>query len=189
MTPRTFPWATAAVATAAALTLALPSLAAALVYDRAALLEGQVWRLWTGHLVHFTPVHLAWNLALLVFTGGWLERLAPGPTRAFYAGAPLLIGVVLLALAPDLAQYGGLSGLGAGLTVGLALRQRNEPSESRGLWHGVLGLVALKVGLEAWTGTPLLAEGIRSVPLAHLAGLASALAWHLLGPRGGARRP
>ena len=91
----------------------------------------------------------------------------------------------MLLLEPDLARYGGLSGLGAGLIVLLALRQRSTPTESRGLWNAVLGLVALKVGLEAWTGAPLLAEGIRSVPLAHVAGIACAVTAHLLRRRSG----
>jgi rhomboid family GlyGly-CTERM serine protease len=183
------PWATAAVALGALLALAAPSLGDALIHDRSALLAGQVWRLWTGHLVHITTGHLLWNLALVIAAGGWLERLTPTATRWFYVCAPPLIGVTLLLLEPDLSRYGGLSGLGAGLIVLLALRQRNAPTESRGIWNAVLGLVALKVGLEAWTGAPLLADGIRGVPLAHVAGITCAVAAHLLWPHGLAGSP
>ncbi|MEY4689377.1 MAG: hypothetical protein RIR76_3400 [Verrucomicrobiota bacterium] len=181
---RFLPWATAAVTLGALLPLAAPRLGDALILDRSAVLAGQVWRLWTGHLVHVTTSHLLWNLALVIAAGGWLERLAPTATRWFYAATPPLIGATLLLLEPDLARYGGLSGLGAGLIVLLALRQRSTPAESRGIWNAVLGLVALKVGLETWTGAPLLAEGIHSVPLAHVAGITCAIVAHLLGSRG-----
>jgi rhomboid family GlyGly-CTERM serine protease len=186
---RSIPWATAVVAIGALLTLAVPRLDEALIYDRSALFAGQVWRLWTGHVVHVTTGHLLWNLALVIAAGGWLERITPTVTRWFYVGVPPLIGVTLLLLEPDLARYGGLSGLGAGLIVLLALRQRNTPTESRAIWNAVLGLVALKVSLEAWTGAPLVADGIHSVPLAHAAGITCAVAVHLFWPHGLAGPP
>ena len=33
-----------------------------LEYDRAAILHGEVWRLVTGHFVHWSVGHLAWDL-------------------------------------------------------------------------------------------------------------------------------
>src|SRR4051812_25687175 len=35
-----------------------PGFKAWLIYDRAAILHGELWRLWTGHLVHFSNSHL-----------------------------------------------------------------------------------------------------------------------------------
>jgi rhomboid family GlyGly-CTERM serine protease len=177
---RSFPWATAAIAIVAVLACGVPSFADALIYDRAAVLRGQVWRLWTGHGVHFSLAHLLWNLALFGFVGSWLERVAPAATRWFYLVMPALIAGLLLVLDPSLSRYAGLSGLGAGLTVLLALRQWRLPTESRIIWTAVLGLVALKVAIEWVTGVPLLTEGIRSVPLAHAAGILGAVAWFAL---------
>lgn len=185
---RTLPWVTGVIALLAFASVAVPAIGAVLIYDRAAILEGQIWRLWTGHLVHFTPAHLLWNLALCGFVGGWLERLAPAGTRCFYALAPVFISGVLLLLEPSLLRYAGLSGLGAGLTVLLAVHQGRLPTESRVIWTAVLGLVVLKVAFEWWTDAPLIAADIRPVPLAHGAGIIGAglalLAW----PRISARR-
>lgn len=174
MTKRNFPWATGLIALAAGVCRASPAIGDAFVYDRAAILSGQVWRLWTGHVVHFTLAHLLWNLALLLFVGCWLERLAPFGTRGFYGVAPVFISGVLLLLEPSLVRYAGLSGLGAGITVLLAARQLRSPIESRWVWTAVLGLVFLKVAVEWWSGVPLLATGIRGVPLAHGAGVIGA---------------
>lgn len=171
VTTRGLPWATGLIALVAVASFAVPAIGDALIYDRAAILSGQVWRLWGGHVVHFTRGHLGWNLALFVFVGGWLECLAPAGTRWFYGVAPVFISGVLLLLEPSLDHYAGLSGLGAGLTVLLALRQWRLPTESRVIWSAVLLLVALKVAIEWWSDTPLLTAGIRSVPLAHGAGM------------------
>lgn len=172
-----FPWATAAIVIVAVASFGIPAVSEALVYDRVALLGGQVWRLWTGHAVHVTLAHLFWNLALVGFVGGWLELLAPRSTRGFYGLAPVVVSGMLLLLEPSLGRYAGLSGIGAGLTVLLALRQWRSAHESRIIWTAVLALVALKVALEWWTGVPLLAGEIRSVPLAHAAGVVVALGW------------
>ena len=56
----------------------VPGTTAPLLYERAALLDGAWWRLWTGHWVHFSMSHLAWNVAVLLGAGAWLERLQPG---------------------------------------------------------------------------------------------------------------
>jgi rhomboid family GlyGly-CTERM serine protease len=58
-------WLTAAgfAAVLVALALAGPGAQAWLRYERTAVLEGQVWRLASAHLVHADAAHLAWNLA------------------------------------------------------------------------------------------------------------------------------
>jgi len=175
-----FPWVTAAVAVASAAIFLLPGAADACVYDRAAVAGGQLWRLWTGHLVHFNAAHLGWNLAVWLAAGAWLERLAPRVSRWFCAGAAPIIAGALPLFDPQLAQYGGLSGLAAGLVVLLSLRQLSVPGESRWIWSGVIAFVALKIMVEWWSGTPYLATGIASAPVAHIAGVACAVIARLI---------
>lgn len=99
---------------AACLFLAFPGapLAGMLEWDRGAILDGQWWRLWTGHLVHFSPSHaLADTLALCAagtVAESWLgtRRIA----LALAAGATL-VSLGLLVSAPDLHTYRGASGL------------------------------------------------------------------------------
>jgi rhomboid family GlyGly-CTERM serine protease len=179
--PAALPWATCALA-AAAIAIFLGNAGDAFIYERSLILRGQVWRAWTGHLVHFGPSHLFWNLTVFIPAGCWLERIRPGVARIFYAVSPAVITGILLLLDPTLMRYAGLSGVASGLLVLLACGQLQRGGrEPRWFWLGVLALVAIKVGVELFTGRPLLVRdfgAIRDVPLAHLGGAGCALlAW------------
>lgn len=172
------PWATSlAAATALALHFA-PTAAPALVYDRAAVFAGEVWRLWTGHGVHWGTAHLGWNLAVFVPAGVWAERLAPSRTRLFLALAPGAVSLGLLVFAPTLARYAGLSGLASGILALLAFTQLSARTAERWFWWSVLALLALKIGAELFATHPFFARfsdpAIRPVPLAHAAGVLAA---------------
>lgn len=175
-----------AVALAAVVVFTWPRLAGALIYDRAEIFSGQLWRLWTGHLVHYTLSHLFWDTLVFLAAGSWLEWIAPRLTRWFYLWAPPMISVALLWGDPDLDRYAGLSGLATGVLVLLALiqwrRERNAPAW---FWPCVLLLVAVKIAIETWAHAPLFAHfesGIRVVPLAHVAGIGcAALAYAIAG--------
>ena len=102
-------------ATALALVcLALGALAdvSALAYDRQAIFAGEVWRLWTGHWVHFSTQQLFLDISTLVLAAAVAQREF-GPlfiTRVLVLGAPAM-SLGLLLVAPDLAYYRGASGL------------------------------------------------------------------------------
>lgn len=172
-------WATLAIAAAAGLAFAWPRLAGGLIYERADILAGQVWRLWTGHLVHYTPNHLLWDLAVFLPAGAWLEWIAPRGTRWFYLLTPPAISLLLFWLEPTLGRYAGLSGVATGLVVLLALVQlRRDSHEPPWFWLGVLALVAVKIIVESVAHTPLVVRfdaGVRTVPLAHVGGILCAL--------------
>lgn len=83
-----------------------------LQYDRALVINGEYWRLWTSHLVHGNAIHLLLNfaatllLALLLFIQFRLCDLV--------IVSLILMPVISLALLlfySDLAWYNGLSGL------------------------------------------------------------------------------
>lgn len=178
------PWVTLVIAAAAGLAFAWPRLTGALIYERADIFAGQVWRLWTGHLVHYSPSHLWLDLAVFVAAGAWLEWIAPRLARWFYLWAPPAISAVLLWGDPKLERYAGLSGVATGLLVLLALVQlRRKTGEPRWFWLGVLLLVAVKIIVEVTARGPLFARfaaGVRVVPLAHVGGIACALLAFLL---------
>ncbi|MEE9338293.1 MAG: rhomboid family intramembrane serine protease, partial [Methylococcaceae bacterium] len=46
-----------------------------LIYDRALISQGEIWRLLTAHLVHLDSEHLILNLAALLVLGSLLEYL------------------------------------------------------------------------------------------------------------------
>lgn len=183
-TPRkTLPWATVAVAVAAGMSYFLPGARAAAEFERERILAGELWRLWTAHVVHFGGSHLWWNLTAIVPAGIWVECVVPGRTRRLYVLAPGIIGLALLALDARLQTYAGLSGVATGVLALLAFTQvaRVEPAARR-WWRGVLGLLAAKIVLETAQRQPVFATfadaDLQPVPLAHLMGFACAAAVH-----------
>ena len=69
------------------------------------------WRAWTAAFVHWSPLHLGTNLvaAAAVAAYGASAQLARGAAWAWFAAWPLThLGLLLK---PDLAHYGGLSGV------------------------------------------------------------------------------
>ncbi|MDD2763786.1 MAG: rhombosortase [Opitutaceae bacterium] len=172
-------WATLLIAVAAGLAFAWPGLASLLIYERAGLLAGQAWRLWTGHLVHFNSRHLLLDLAVFLPAGVWLELITPRLARGFYLLTPPAVSAALLLFDSTLIRYAGLSGIATGLLVLLALVQlRRKAGEPPWFWLGVLLLVAVKTAVEAVAPGPLFVRfdpGVRAVPLAHVGGIVCAL--------------
>lgn len=151
-----------------------------LLLDRDGLLQGEWWRLWTGHWVHFSGSHLTWNLAVLLAAGAWLESVHPGRLlRYTLFGAPI-ISLMVLAGEPALRAYGGLSGVTTGIVVLLALTRLGQPRLERIFWVVLLMLVAGKSVYEAILGVALFsrfdAATVQPSAFAHLAGLAVAVA-------------
>jgi rhomboid family GlyGly-CTERM serine protease len=148
-----------------------------------ALAADQPWRAVTAAFVHWTPRHLAANLAgcAVLALLGW--RAALGPREAGAALIALPLTQLGLLLRPELQRYAGLSGELHALAAIAALTLLARGGRERGVGVALaLGLTA-KLALEAPLGAAL-----RSVPgfdfpvapLAHLTGaIAGALAWRL----------
>jgi rhomboid family GlyGly-CTERM serine protease len=155
----------------------LPATHAALLYDRAAIAQGQLWRLWTGHWVHFSWSHLGWNLLVLLVAGSWLEKLRPRLLRRYTLLAPPLISGALLFFAPAMARYGGLSGLATGVVTLLACARILNGQR----WEGAcwLTLLAAKLAYDFRHQTPLLVQfdSVVSSHHSHILGAFSALAF------------
>ncbi len=118
-------------AVAIVLMLLADSGAETLRYQREAILDGGVWRLLSGHLIHLGWMHLWLNLA-----GLWLVWFLTGDSLtvsgwwSLLLWCALFIALGLLLLNPELQWYVGLSGilhglLLAGLLVRLSFGQRD----------------------------------------------------------------
>jgi rhomboid family GlyGly-CTERM serine protease len=90
----------------------------ALSLERVALAQGEWWRLWTGHFVHFSIQHALINTLVFFITGTIVEREI-GALR--FSGAIVLIcafvGVGVMYLSHELSDYRGLSGIAVALTI------------------------------------------------------------------------
>lgn len=171
------PWVSAGVVLAAALVTALPGAGPALEYDRARVAAGEVWRLATAQLVHWTPRMALADLGVILVLGAWLE--SRGRRRAVVLALALAAGLALAGVAvalPHLARYRGSSGPASALLVLAALEIARPPSRrgERALALLALALFAVKVTWETVTGQALFAGrlpvGVDVAPLAHLLG-------------------
>ncbi len=173
------PVVTALVAAASLALLLLPGAAELLVYDRSRVLAGEAWRLVTGHAVHLSWSHAAWNLVLFSVAGAWLERSHRRRLSWLIGLTALARGLYFLAFMPDMARYGGLSGVASATVVCLSLHEMPRGGPVRTVWLTVLLLFAAKVGYEILAGAAVFATSdaapLNVVPAAHIIGAAVAV--------------
>jgi len=173
-----FPAITLSIAAASLITYLVPGLADLFVYDRYGVLDGQVWRLVTAPLVHFSASHLFWNL--LVFTVAGCVTELSGYRRFEFVCLPAVVlpGLLFLAIDPDLHRYGGLSALAIAATAYLCLCRAQQTRGGRGLWIAILALLLAKILVECVIGEPIFAQSagvfFRNLPAAHAVGVAAA---------------
>ena len=176
---RAIPWVTALLVFLTLLAWLHPAWSEMLIYNRTAILRGEVWRLWTGHLCHFSGSHLFWDLLATGLASAWIEMAAFPGGRCLWLMAPPLISVALLLGEPTLQFYGGLSGLATAGVTFACLGELGRPGANRHFWRIILAVVVLKMGWELLSGETLFAHfggtGVRAVPLSHVAGAVAAL--------------
>lgn len=112
-----FPWAVLLTAIIACVMQLFPVWRDDLLFDRTAIGNGEVWRAWTGHLVHFGWPHFVVDTGLLVILGWLVEREHPWFTRLGLIIMPLFISFSVYHFEPDIQIYGGLSAVNLGILL------------------------------------------------------------------------
>ncbi|HEV7786583.1 MAG TPA: rhomboid family intramembrane serine protease [Thermoanaerobaculia bacterium] len=152
---------------------------------------GEVWRLLTGQLVHWTPRMATFDAGMLLALAIWLELR--GDRRLLVTGLALGGGLTALAvhtLSPDLLVYRGSSGVASALFVLAAVRIADTPDPRLRILAIAAGVLFLaKAAFESIAGQTLFAgplpPRVHVVPLAHLlaglGGLVTALPAGFLG--------
>jgi rhomboid family GlyGly-CTERM serine protease len=182
--PKRIPWIFLMVTLAATVVQLSPESQSHLIYDRAAVAKGEIWRIWTGHLVHFGWPHFIVDAGLFLILGRLLERDYPLASYASLLGMPLAIAIAMYWGDRSMIRYGGLSAINFGLLVFLALQgwQRNWIDW---FWPVVFSIYVLEIVLEAHssrgTGGGMIRfsdSSIRVATMAHVGGAAfGALLW------------
>jgi rhomboid family GlyGly-CTERM serine protease len=157
---------------------------------------GQPWRLWTAAWVHWTPLHLAANVAglMVVALYGCAAEVRSRDALAWLLAWPLTHLALAWWAAPAPAHYGGLSGvLHAGVAVASTalLARRGWP---RAVGAAVGAALLLKLGTESrwwpWADGPgALVLDVAVAPQAHAAGVAAGLLCALVVGIAAANRP
>jgi rhomboid family GlyGly-CTERM serine protease len=138
----------------------------ALRYERTAVLDGQLWRLVTGHLVHADLRHLSWNaLGVLIVWGLFARDYTPRQWLIILLASTAATSLGFLLLEPGLEWYVGFSAVLHGcMAAGLVawLRSVRDP-----LTWLVAGLFAAKLAWEHSVGALPFTGGSLSIPVVH----------------------
>ncbi len=133
--------------------------------------DASLLRILTCHFTHWSYEQLAWDALAFTVLGVACARRNARATHATLLASVLLIPVAVLAFAPEISAYRGLSGLASAMFALLLAFER------RRLTWPVLTfaiLFAAKLTVEAITGGAVFAndlgDGVVAVPVAHLAG-------------------
>lgn len=176
--PRLPVW-TLVIAAFALIIFFFPQLGNLLIYDRAAIIHGEIWRLLSGNLVHFSLAHLLYNLIAWLIVGTIIEYQGYRFFPLLCLSSSLLIGITLLILEPELQFYAGLSGVVSAAVTYLCLQGMREKGVLRWLCVAALTGLTVKTVLELRSGSSLMLlmneEGFVPVPLSHLAGIVAAI--------------
>jgi len=167
------------VITAACLVMAFPSLVDLLEYNRSAVAEGELWRIATCHLTHWSLEHLFWDVAALLFLGFVIEQDKRRRLLTCMGLSAVLIPLAVHTWLPELPTYRGLSGIDSAVFMLLAITVLIDSWDRRDWgWSlvcmAVMGGFAAKTGFEFVTGTTLFVNATAAemlpVPLAHVIG-------------------
>ena len=146
-----------------------------------AALEGELWRLWTGHLVHYDFGHLAFNVLAALPPFLLIGRKARVALVAQLVLVAPLLSLVLLFVG-GFGELRGASGLivAAWCSSGIVLMRERRLVESLLL----LAAIAAKLVLDRYQVTPLSGGGFTVSTAAHAGGAMLALITSpLIGPR------
>jgi rhomboid family GlyGly-CTERM serine protease len=142
----------------------------------------QPWRAWSAAWVHWSPLHLGTNLMAAAVVGvyGWSAQVPRAQALAWCAAWPLTHAA--LSIKPDLAHYGGLSGV---LHAGVAIVCLWLLVRARGARRAVgaavgLGLLIKLLSEQPW-GPALQTSAEWDISIAPIAHASGALAGLLCG--------
>jgi rhomboid family GlyGly-CTERM serine protease len=150
-------------------------------YEREAVLQGQYWRLLTGHLVHGSVQHLLLNgVGLGLIAALFPREYSPRGWLLILGSSVVTIDLGVVLLEPQLQWYVGFSGVLHGALAAGALGWWRH--ESRRLALALTAVLVGKLAWEQWHGALPFSGDMPVVVDAHLYGaiggaLAAAFLW------------
>lgn len=191
---RNAPWWTIGLVTAAVAVLMIPGAAELLVYERSAIARGELWRLFTAHLTHYSASHLINNMLVLVFAAWLVEERYRADLLRVLALSAVAIGFAVFVFRPEITRYAGVSGISLALLTYAALRGLTENRRWRIVCSVVLVMICLKLTAESLFGWQPIdwkqQAGFVTITLSHAIGVGiGLLIWltHIFKPVRGSR--
>lgn len=171
---RRLPVFTTVVALLAVLISADPSVASSMQFDRAAVVRGEMWRVVTCHLTHWTTDHLVWDVLTFAVLGVIAERANRRRFAACLIASAVAVPLSVASARPELTIYRGLSGIDSALFA-LVLTEVFRSGVAGRVLATVAGVaMASKIGFEWFTGQTLFVDAAAGeftpVPTAHVVG-------------------
>ncbi len=158
---------------------ALPEVSSAFIYDRNTILKGEVWRLFSSPLVHFTNIHLFYNVLGFGIAGWIIEQKNYPHFGLLCVLMAVFISLSMMLLKPNIIYYGGLSGLIYGLICYIALWELRESQPLRNISLLILLIIPIKIILEIYLNGFILLDLKQQIftpmPISHIVGCLVAL--------------
>ncbi|MDZ4820839.1 MAG: rhombosortase [Planctomycetota bacterium] len=148
------------VAMVASLLTGLPEL---MEYNRAAITQGEMWRIVTGHFTHWNGDHFLWDFATFVGLGAMCESQNRRGMVWCVLGTIVAVSLYMLIAMPEVASYRGLSGIDTGLFTFLAVAlfsdaRRNGDRTLQWVILVCLAGLVIKLTYELFTGATLFVD-------------------------------
>jgi rhomboid family GlyGly-CTERM serine protease len=95
--------------------LMLPGVTEWMVYQRSAVARGELWRLFTAHLAHYSVSHLLNNVLVLALAGWLVEARYRTQWLSLVTVSAAGIGFAVFAFEPQIERFAGASGISLAL--------------------------------------------------------------------------
>jgi rhomboid family GlyGly-CTERM serine protease len=133
-----------------------PELSSLLIFDRSAVVRGEVWRILTCHFVHFSSTHLAYNLFTFGLAGYVIEKKNYPHFGRLCLWLALAISIALFTLKPNMNYYGGLSGIACGALYYCALMGIKESRPWKTICFLIVLFLPIKIAVEIYINVSVL---------------------------------
>jgi len=182
-------WLTLFLAATAVAVYFIGDLTMALEYHRGAVLQGQVWRIFTGHFTHWNADHLLWDALMFAVIGCWIESRGRLQFAGLLLVSTLAISLDLIVAGREWQTYRGLSGIDSALFAYLLAVMLAESYSRHERWltfTSAAGFSAFvgKIAYESFTGHCLFVDdataGFIPMPRVHFIGALVGTAWGVM---------
>lgn len=148
------------------------------LFDTHAILNGEVWRLASGHLIHSSTSHMALDLLAFVVTASYVERYSRKLLLSSILVSTVALDLWLLSPFSEISRYCGLSGLLFAPVIIAVLYMREKMKGP--LRNLPLVLCGIKLALDlSKEQTLFVATSWNAYPEAHLIGALAGIAVYL----------